>query len=100
MGERIRALSRYAFLAVAEYMRTSRSLTHWKDYGGTGDLIVLVHGLGGSLENWDAIGPRLAEIGHTVAMDLPGPLPAGLRLGAHTQPPSRRSSLSSDRARR
>lgn len=72
MGERIRKLSEYPSLAVAEYMRTSRSLTHWKDYGGTGDLIVLVHGLGGSLENWDAIGPRLAEIGHTVAMDLPG----------------------------
>lgn len=53
-------------------MRTSRGLTHWKDYGGSGDLIVLVHGLGGAIPNWDAIGPRLSELGHTVALDLPG----------------------------
>lgn len=53
-------------------MRIGDLSIHWKDYGGSGDLIVLVHGLGGSIANWDAIGPALAEIGHTVALDLPG----------------------------
>lgn len=57
---------------MSEYIRTSVGQTHWKDYGGTGELIVLVHGLGGSLANWDAVGPRLAEHGRTVALDLPG----------------------------
>lgn len=31
-----------------------------------------MHGLGGSVANWDAIGPRLATTGRTVALDLPG----------------------------
>lgn len=57
---------------MSEYIRTSVGQTHWKDYGGTGELLVLVHGLGGSLTNWDAVGPRLAEHGRTVALDLPG----------------------------
>lgn len=54
------------------YMSTSAGLIHWKDYGGVGNLVVLVHGLGGSLANWDAVGPALSAIGHTVALDLPG----------------------------
>ena len=33
---------------------------------------MLVHGLGGSVANWDAVGPRLADLGRTVALDLPG----------------------------
>lgn len=45
---------------------------HVRDHGGSGPSIVLVHGLGGSLTNWDLIGPRLAARGHTVALDLPG----------------------------
>lgn len=53
-------------------MRTSHGLTHWKDYGGTGRLIVLVHGLGGAIPNWDAIGGPLSDLGRTVALDLPG----------------------------
>lgn len=53
-------------------MRTSQGLVHWKDYGGSGPLIVLVHGLGGAIPNWDAIGPKLTELGRTVALDLPG----------------------------
>ena len=53
-------------------MRTSQGLVHWKDYGGTGPLIVLVHGLGGAIPNWDAIGPRISQLGRTVALDLPG----------------------------
>lgn len=57
---------------MSEYIRTAQGLIHWKDYGGTGPLIVLVHGLGGATPNWDAIGPPLSELGHTVALDLPG----------------------------
>jgi pimeloyl-ACP methyl ester carboxylesterase len=57
---------------MSEYLELSQGLIHWKDYGGTGGTIIAVHGLGGSLVNWDAIGPRLTRYGHTVAIDLPG----------------------------
>ena len=33
---------------------------------------MLIHGLGGSVANWDAVGSRLADLGRTVALDLPG----------------------------
>lgn len=42
------------------------------DYGGEGSLLLLVHGLGGSTENWDVVGPDLADLGHAVAIDLIG----------------------------
>ena len=42
------------------------------DFGGDGPLLLLVHGLGGSLANWELIGPSLARDNHVVAMDLPG----------------------------
>ncbi|MCJ7780922.1 MAG: alpha/beta hydrolase, partial [Acidimicrobiia bacterium] len=42
------------------------------DYGGAGSLLLLVHGLGGSTENWDAVGPDLSNSGHAVAIDLVG----------------------------
>jgi pimeloyl-ACP methyl ester carboxylesterase len=42
------------------------------DHGGDGSLLLLIHGLGGSTENWDVVGPDLAEFGHTVAIDLVG----------------------------
>lgn len=45
---------------------------HYVDHGGTGEPILLVHGLGGSHVNWDAIAPGLARLGHVVAVDLPG----------------------------
>lgn len=53
-------------------METSSGLIHSVDYGGSGDLFVLAHGLGGSIANWDAIAPSLTELGHVVALDLPG----------------------------
>lgn len=34
---------------------------HFLDFGGEGDPLLLVHGLGGSALNWMAVGPRLAE---------------------------------------
>ena len=57
---------------MGNHLKTAAGSVHWKDYGGTGDLIVLVHGLGGSIANWDAIGPGLTDHGRTVALDLPG----------------------------
>ncbi len=42
------------------------------DYGGEGSLLLLIHGLGGSTENWNVVGPDLSESGHTVALDLIG----------------------------
>lgn len=57
---------------VDSYLQTPRGSIHVRDYGGTGTPIVLVHGLGGSKANWDAIGLALSDLGHTVAIDLPG----------------------------
>ena len=42
------------------------------DYGGSGRLLLLVHGLGGSTENWDVVGPDFAKLGHSIALDLVG----------------------------
>ncbi len=42
------------------------------DYGGEGPLILLLHGLAGSAENWDACGTDLAAMGRVVAVDLLG----------------------------
>lgn len=54
------------------YIQTPSGSIHVRDYGGEGAPILLVHGLGGSVANWNAVGPALAELGHTVAFDLPG----------------------------
>jgi pimeloyl-ACP methyl ester carboxylesterase len=42
------------------------------DFGGDGPLILLLHGLAGSAENWAAVGAGLAASGRTVAVDLLG----------------------------
>ena len=42
------------------------------DFGGDGPLILLVHGIGGSTENWAVAGPALTPLGHVVALDLIG----------------------------
>lgn len=57
---------------MGEYLETTNAPVHFEDYGGSGDTILLVHGLGGSIANWDIIGPRLTAYGHVVAIDLPG----------------------------
>ena len=49
-----------------------RAGLNWRDYGGKGLTMVLVHGLGGSLIDWDAVGPKLARHHRVVALDLPG----------------------------
>ncbi len=45
---------------------------HEVDFGGSGPSLVLVHGLGGSTTNWNAVAPALAAIGQVRAIDLPG----------------------------
>jgi pimeloyl-ACP methyl ester carboxylesterase len=45
---------------------------HYADFGGQGPTIVLVHGLGGSHQNWLAVAPGLARRGRVLALDLPG----------------------------
>jgi pimeloyl-ACP methyl ester carboxylesterase len=42
------------------------------DFGGSGPVMVLVHGLGGSHLNWMRLGPVLAERARVLAPDLPG----------------------------
>ena len=42
------------------------------DYGGEGPLILLLHGLAGSAENWEACGDDLTHLGRVVAVDLLG----------------------------
>jgi pimeloyl-ACP methyl ester carboxylesterase len=45
---------------------------HFIDYGGEGDPLLMIHGLGGSALNWMDVGPGLAKHGHVVAIDLAG----------------------------
>jgi len=47
---------------------------HYVDYGGpdVGRLLVLVHGLGGSLDSWAALAPALARTARVLAIDLAG----------------------------
>jgi pimeloyl-ACP methyl ester carboxylesterase len=42
------------------------------DYGGAGDPVLLVHGLGGSAGNWSLVAPAVADFARTIAVDLPG----------------------------
>jgi pimeloyl-ACP methyl ester carboxylesterase len=57
---------------VGSYVDTRQGPIHEVDYGGSGPDLILVHGLGGSTSNWDAVAPSLAEIGRVRAVDLPG----------------------------
>ncbi|GAA1709644.1 hypothetical protein GCM10009765_68630 [Fodinicola feengrottensis] len=43
-----------------------------RDYGGSGQAILLLHGAGGNLASWDVVGPLLAADHHAVAVDLRG----------------------------
>lgn len=71
-----------------EYLDLPHGLLHWKDYGGAGRPLLMVHGLGGSTANWDFLGPRLGRRTHAVAVDLPGfglsPPGKDWSLGTHT----------------
>ncbi|MBV8194210.1 MAG: alpha/beta hydrolase [Candidatus Dormibacteraeota bacterium] len=45
---------------------------HIADYGGSGPVMMLLHGLGGSHLNWMSVGPGLARSHRVLAPDLPG----------------------------
>lgn len=45
---------------------------HYLDFGGSGPVALLVHGLGGSALNWMAVGPGIAEDYRVLALDLAG----------------------------
>jgi pimeloyl-ACP methyl ester carboxylesterase len=47
-------------------------LVHYVDFGGSGQTMVLVHGLGGATINWGASAPLLAEHARVLALDLAG----------------------------
>ena len=49
-----------------------RGPLHGLDFGGEGQLVLLVHGLGGSSINWAAVGDEFTAHGHVIALDLPG----------------------------
>jgi len=57
---------------VADYIPTSHGPMHQVDFGGTGPSLVLIHGLGGSTTNWNAVAPAITRLGKTRAIDLPG----------------------------
>lgn len=58
--------------AMSDYLELASGPVHYVDYGGTGRPFLLVHGLGGSVANWDLVGPALVTHGHVIAIDLPG----------------------------
>ena len=64
-GRHTAATSRWADLGVP---------VHYVDHGGPADgpLLVMVHGLGGSLVNWAALAPLLTDTCRVVALDLIG----------------------------
>jgi pimeloyl-ACP methyl ester carboxylesterase len=45
---------------------------HYADYGGDGQPLVLVHGIGGSHINWISVAPALTERHHVLAVDQVG----------------------------
>ncbi len=72
---------------MSRYVPTPEGLIHEVDFGGSGPAIVLIHGLGGSTTNWNAVGPSLTDLGAVRAIDLPGfgltPPRADYRLDTH-----------------
>lgn len=46
--------------------------THVADYGGSGEPIILVHGLGGYHQNWNSLAGPLTNLGAVHALDLAG----------------------------
>ncbi len=54
------------------YLKTRFGPIHHVEYGGSDQPIVMVHGLGGSTINWNAVGSGLTDMGRVVGLDLPG----------------------------
>src|SRR3970282_1058538 len=57
---------------VNDYIPTGRGPIHQVDFGGSGPSLVLLHGMGGSTTNWNAVAPAFARSGRVRAIDLPG----------------------------
>ena len=72
---------------MGSYVSTPKGPMHEVDYGGTGPSLILIHGLGGSTTNWNAVAPALTALGRVRAVDLPGfgvtPPRSDFRLGTH-----------------
>jgi pimeloyl-ACP methyl ester carboxylesterase len=45
---------------------------HYVDFGGSGQAVLMVHGLAGNALNWMAVGPDIARTHRAVALDLAG----------------------------
>ncbi len=45
---------------------------HYIDFGGSGEPLLMVHGLGGNALNWMSVGPSVAETYRALAVDLAG----------------------------
>ncbi len=45
---------------------------HYRDWGGSGQAILLLHGLASSSRIWDLVAPRLRAVGRVVALDQRG----------------------------
>lgn len=56
---------------MGRYVEFDATRLYRVDHGGEGAPIVLIHGLGGSAHDWDAVAPALTELGRVVAIDLP-----------------------------
>ena len=61
-----------SLFSMGEYVKAVTGPVHMVDFGGNGESIVLVHGLGGSTTNWIAVADGLARHGRVLALDLPG----------------------------
>lgn len=59
-------------ISLMPFVTEEKAGLHYVDHGGAGEPILLIHGLGGSHVNWDAVAPGLSALGHVVAIDLPG----------------------------
>lgn len=49
-----------------------RGPVHYLDFGGSGQPLLMVHGLAGSALNWMAVGPQIAKTHRALAIDLAG----------------------------
>ncbi len=54
------------------YVEVDGCRTRYRDSGGDGQAILFIHGIGASLETWDAQAPLADEGYRIIALDLPG----------------------------
>ena len=58
--------------AIDGYFATNGINLHYRDWGGTGRPVVLLHGLASSCHIWDLVAPQLAEAFSVIAVDQRG----------------------------